>query len=79
MNMLKAAARTIDEDARGSAGVDHTDRDARITSAASALADYVYEYLLDDGVSYGTVIDLRVYRLMEGVVARAMLAQYEHD
>jgi hypothetical protein len=78
MNMLKAAARTIDEDAMG-AGVDPTDRGARIASAASALVDYVYEYLLDDGVTYGSKIDLHVYRLMEGMVARAMLAQYEHD
>jgi hypothetical protein len=78
MNMLKAAARTIDEDATG-AGVDHTDRNARIASAASALVDYVYEYLLDDGITYGTEIDVGVYRIMEGMVARAMLAQYEHD
>lgn len=78
MSMLKAAARTIDEDAMG-AGVDHTDRNARIASAASCLADYVYEYLLDDGVSYDTAIDVRVYRFIESMVARAMLAQYEYD
>jgi hypothetical protein len=78
MNMLQAAARTIDEDAMG-AGVDYTDRNACIASAASCLVDYVYEYLLDDGVSYDTKIDGCVYRLIESMVARAMLAQYEYD
>jgi hypothetical protein len=79
MNMLKAAARTIDEDATGATGVDHTDRGARIASAASALVDYVYEYLLDDDITYGTEIDVGVYRIMETMVACAMLAQYEYD
>jgi hypothetical protein len=57
------------------------DRHARIDSIvrSSLLCDFVYEYLADDGVTHGTVIDANVFRLVEQMVASAMIAQYDWD
>ena len=77
--MLKDAALTIASDAEGASNVDYNDRLARINGVTHLLCDYVYEWLLDDGVTYGTVIDVHVFRLIEQLVASAMIAQYDED
>jgi hypothetical protein len=77
--MLKDVSLTIAEDAEGASNVDCEDRFARIDSAAQRLCDFVYEALLDYGITYGTVIDANVYRAIHRIVAVAMIDQYEYD
>jgi hypothetical protein len=75
--MLKDVALQISEDTTGSSG-DLT-RAEIVDRAASALADYVFEALLENGIRPGTVIDQRVYDSIRRLVACGMLAQSEHD
>jgi predicted RNA-binding Zn-ribbon protein involved in translation (DUF1610 family) len=77
--MLKNVSMAIDDDVMGAGNVDPKDRDARINGITELLCDYVYEQLFDDDISYGTVIDLNVFRHIEWLVAAAMIAQYDWD
>jgi hypothetical protein len=72
---------SIDDDVMGAGNVDHNDRCARVNSLVRSglLCDFVHEYLFDDDVTYGTVIDVSVFRLIEQLVASAMIAQYDWD
>lgn len=75
--MLNDVTKTVAWDASGTEG--ERTREQRIRSAAEGLCDYVYEYLADDGIDYGTPIDANVFRHVESLVASAMIAQYDAD
>jgi hypothetical protein len=75
--MLNDVVQTACRDASGTNG--ELTREERIRSAASELVDYVCEYLLDDGIVYGTPLDTSAFRHIESLVATAMVAQYDAD
>ena len=73
----QSAAETIFDDAMGIHG--DLDRYERIKNASGCLIDFVWEYLADDGIDYGTVIDANVYAHIEALVAIGMMAQHKFD
>jgi hypothetical protein len=71
---LQLTAQTINEDAYGANG--DLDRRGRVHNASTALVDYVFECLLDHGIRFQ---DPNIYRAIEFMIARAMIAQFEYD
>jgi hypothetical protein len=71
---MKETLMRIREDAHGATDVDHTDRGARVRSAADSLVDWVYEVSAFDWGMQFTKEQLGVIRSM---VASAMIHMFD--